>query len=158
VKQIERHLGVARSSVSRWVREVRLGADERRALAARVTDGRLQAAVRKAAAARELRREYQEEGRSLARERGASYATGCMLYWAEGEKSRTKVAVANSDPDLLAFFAGFLREHFAVGDEAMTIYCNLFADHVQRQQAIEAFWLRSLGLTRESLRKSTVNS
>jgi hypothetical protein len=81
-----------------------------------------------------------------------------MLYWAEGEKSRTKVAVSNSDPELLAFFADFLRAQFGVDDEAMTIYCHLFADHVQRQQAIEAFWLRSLGLSPASLRKSTVNS
>ena len=158
MKEIERSLGVARSSVSRWVRDVSLGIDERRALAARVTEGRLQAAERKAVAARLVRREYQEEGRQFARERDASYAAGCMLYWAEGAKQRHTVALSNSDPELLSFFAAFLREHFAVGDEAMTIYCHLFADHIEHQRSIEEFWLRSIGLPRSSLRKSMVNS
>jgi hypothetical protein len=36
--------------------------------------------------------------------------------------------------------------------------CNLFADHVERQREIEDFWLSRLGLERESLRASTVNT
>jgi transcriptional regulator with XRE-family HTH domain len=104
VKEIERRLHVARSSVSRWVKDIQLGDEQRRALAARVTEGRLQAAERKARAARLLRAEYQKEGRRLSRERGVSYATGCMLYWAEGEKSRCRLSVSNSDVDLLRFF------------------------------------------------------
>jgi predicted transcriptional regulator len=35
--------------------------------------------------------------------------------------------------------------------------CNLFADHEARQQEIENFWLRTLGLPRSCLCKSTVN-
>jgi transcriptional regulator with XRE-family HTH domain len=52
VKEIERSLGVSRSSVSRWVRDVPLGPEQRRALAARVREGPLVAGERKAAAAR----------------------------------------------------------------------------------------------------------
>jgi hypothetical protein len=37
------------------------------------------------------------------------------------------------------------------------VSCNLFADHKERQQEIEDFWLAELGLTRTNLRKSTVN-
>ncbi len=80
VKEIERRLRVSRSSVSRWVKDIQLGEERRRALAARVTEGRLQAAERKARAARVLRDEYQQEGRRFARERGGSYAAGCMLH------------------------------------------------------------------------------
>src|SRR2546426_8090613 len=85
VKEIERTLGVARSTASRWVRDIPLGEDQRRALAERVTEGRLQAAERKAHAARLLRDSHQQEGRRLARERDGSYSSGCMLDWAEGE-------------------------------------------------------------------------
>jgi transcriptional regulator with XRE-family HTH domain len=158
VKEIERLLGVARSSVSRWVKDVELTDEQRRALALRVSEGRLQAAERKAEAARCLRREYQQEGRRLARERDGSYAAGCMLYWAEGDKRRNTVGLANSDPQLLTVFASFLRRHFAVLDDAFRVYCNLFADHAARKQQIEEFWLSALDLPSTCLRKSTVNT
>jgi DNA-binding MarR family transcriptional regulator len=158
VKEIERLLGVARSSVSRWVKDIELTEDQRRALAARVTEGRLQAAERKAEAARRLRREHQQEGGRLVRERDGSYAAGCMLYWAEGDKGRNAVALANSDPQLLAVFACFLRQHFAVVDVSFRVYCNLFADHERQQHEIEAFWLTTLNLPSTCLRKSTINT
>jgi transcriptional regulator with XRE-family HTH domain len=157
VKEIERHLGVSRSSVSLWVREVALGPAERKRLIARARLGPIVAAERKASAARTQRREYQDEGRRYARELDASYAMGCMLYWAEGAKERNSVKIVNSDPELLIRFAAFLRSHFAVADEAMLIRCNLFADHLERQQEIEAFWLKKLRLPPLSLRRSMVN-
>jgi transcriptional regulator with XRE-family HTH domain len=157
VKEIERRLGVSRSSVSRWVRDVELGKEQRRALAERVTEGRLRTAEHKAAAARRVRTGYQDDGRRLARERGSSYAAGCMLYWAEGDKRRDAVGLTNSDPNLLSFFADFLRDHFGVSEEAFGVRCNLFADHVERQHEVEQFWLTTLGLPGECLRKSVVN-
>jgi hypothetical protein len=115
------------------------------------------AGARKAARAREIRLGYQLEGRRFARERGRSYAAGCMLYWAEGTKARNSLKISNSDPHLLVSFIAFMREHFQVEDDRFRVYCNLFADHLERQEAIEDFWLDRLGLTRNSLRKSTVN-
>jgi predicted transcriptional regulator len=157
VKEIERLLGVSRSSVSLWVRNVELGPEQRQRLIERIRLGPVIAAERKAAAAREVRRTYQDEGRRLAHARGASYAAGCMLYWAEGSKHRNALQITNSDPDLLVLFVGFLREHFDVPEERILMYCNLFADHLERQREIEDFWLTQLGLTRTSLRKSIVN-
>lgn len=80
-----------------------------------------------------------------------------MLYWAEGAKHRNILKLTNSDPALLAWFIGFLREHFAVPDEKCRVYCNLFADHLERQREVEQFWLDTLGLMHASLRKSQVN-
>ncbi len=80
-----------------------------------------------------------------------------MLYWAEGAKQRNTVKLTNSDPEVLVFFIAFLRQHFGVTNEQVRIYCNLFADHLERQSAIEDHWLVRLGLDRSSLRKSTVN-
>jgi transcriptional regulator with XRE-family HTH domain len=158
VREIERELGVARSSVSTWVRDVTLTPEQRQRLIAREGLGPVIAAERRAAAARALRREHQEQGRRLARERGASFAAGCMLYWAEGGKGRNTVKLTNSDPDLVAAFLAFLREHFDVPNERVNIRCNLFADHLAAQQEIERFWLARLALGPESLRRSIVNT
>ena len=80
-----------------------------------------------------------------------------MLHWAEGDKCRNAVRMSNSDPDVLVLFTRFLRKHFDVRDNEMTVYCNLFADHIDRQRAIEDYWLSRLDLPRSSLRKSMVN-
>ncbi len=157
VKEIERELGVSRSSVSLWVRDVRLGPDELSRLVERTRLGPLVAGKRKADAARQQRLVYQGEGRRLARERGASYAAGCMLYWAEGSKQRNTVKLTNADPEVVAFFARFLRTEFGVDHGKMSIRCNLFADHIERPREIEDFWLSRLELPRASLRRSIVN-
>jgi hypothetical protein len=80
-----------------------------------------------------------------------------VLDWAEGDKSRNQARMSNSDPHLLRFFVDFLRRSFDVGDDDIRVSCNLFADHADRQEEIEEFWLDQLGLTRRSLRKSVVN-
>lgn len=157
VKEITRQLGVARSSVSRWVRDVPLTDEQRTALAERSGAGRLKGVATIVRNGRVRREAYQQDGRRLARERGSFYAAGCMLYWAEGEKCRHAVALTNSDAALLAYFARFLREEFDVQDEAFRVCCNLFADHVAHQDDVERFWLATLGVPPSGLRKSIVN-
>jgi hypothetical protein len=157
IKEIETHLGVARSSVSVWVRDVQLGEAEQARLLERTRLGPMVSAARKTERARAIRRGYQERGRQLAHERDDSYAAGCTLYWAEGARGRNTLKLTNSDPELVAYFLEFLRRHFAVPDDRVKVYCNLFADHLERQREIEDFWLDRLALDRSSLRKSVVN-
>ena len=86
------------------------------------------------------------------------YVAGVMLYWAEGDKSsRNAARITNSDPEVLRLFMRFLRECLDVQNERMSITCNLFADHLVRQLAIEQFWLDTLDMPRERLCKSFVN-
>jgi hypothetical protein len=157
VREIEHRLNVARSSVSRWVRDIELGVEARERLVARSRLGPIVAAERKAEQARAVRLSHQERGRVLVHERDASYAAGCSLYWAEGEKSRNCVRLVNSDPEVLVYFIAFLRRHFDVANDRISVRCNLFADHQQRQREIEDYWLERLALPRTSLRTSVVN-
>jgi transcriptional regulator with XRE-family HTH domain len=159
IKEIARLLGVARSSASIWVRDIELTPEQHEALRQQNPAYNRQLAGRSvwAAHCRALRRAWQKEGRALAREGDPYHAAGCMLYWAEGAKGRNTARLSNADPEVLRFFLGFLRTFFDVADEKVRVYCNLFADHLERQQAVERFWLDVLELPRESLRNSTVN-
>lgn len=139
------------------MRDVPLGPEQRAALIYRSRLGPVVAGELKASRAREVRRGYQTNGRRLARERGADYAAGCMLYWAEGSKARNSAQVVNADPEVIVFFARFLRNHFHVEDEQMRVRCNLFADHAERQVEIETYWLERLALPRSCLEKTAVN-
>src|SRR3954452_12196623 len=63
IGDIQHELGVSRSSVSTWVRDVELTAEQRTRLIARSRLGPIVAGPKKAAAAREVRRGHQEHGR-----------------------------------------------------------------------------------------------
>lgn len=159
MRQITMRLGVAKSSVSLWVRDVPLTAEQTARLEAQNPrfNGQCLGAAANAQRARAARARWQKEGRLLASQGDPDFAAGCMLYWAEGDKTRNAVRISNSDPEVLRFFVKFLRRHFSVADELFTVTCNLFADHLNEQARIERFWLDALDLPPACLRKSTVN-
>jgi hypothetical protein len=138
MKEIARLVGVSLSSVSYWVRDVPLTTDQRNELLRRMSaNGRAAAAAGRSVAARKIRLAYQECGRRQAKHREALHVAGCMLYWAEGSKERNSVQFVNSDPAMVRYFVTFLRAYYDVADDAFRVDCNLFADHVERQRAIE---------------------
>jgi hypothetical protein len=159
MREITRLVGVSKSSVSLWVRDIELTPEQHEALRTRNIryDGQRLGNEAWSAQCRERRVRWQEEGREAARRGEPLHAAGCMLYWAEGRKTRNAVQMANSDPEVLQFFVGFLRRYFEVLDEQFALTCNLFADHLPRQLEVEQFWLDTLRLPPSSLRKSIVN-
>ena len=154
MREIEQRLGIARSTVSRWVREIELTDHQREDLQARGESARVRAR-RICYLAR--RRRFQEEGRKAAQQGDPIHAAGCMLYWAEGSKTRNTAQITNADPDVLRFFVEFLRRYFDVPDDQFRLTCNLFADHLPRQREVERFWLDTMNLPESCLCKSIVN-
>lgn len=157
VKEIAAILGVSRSSVSLWVRDIELTLEQEERLHGRVSRGQFIGSKANEEKAHLRRRMYHAQGRRRARIEDAGYVAGCMLYWAEGDKARNSVRLANSDPEVIRFFVRFLRRYFAIEAQKIRLSCNLFADHEHRQREIEDFWLRVAEVDRRSLCKSTVN-
>ena len=160
VKEIARLVGVAPSSVSLWVRDIPLSAEQLESLRLRnpAYNRQLRGANRNAERGRERRRAYQDEGRAMARRGDVLHVAGAMLYWAEGDKgSRNCARLSNSDAEVLRFFVRFLRECFQVPDQQLRVTCHLFADHLERQREIEDFWLQTVDLPRACLCRSFVN-
>lgn len=149
-------LGVSKSTVSLWVRDIELTETQYAALRRRM-GGRIEGSRANALRGLERRRGEQKLGRAEARRGDVLHAAGCMLYWAEGSRDRNRVMFVNSDPAMVAFLLHFLRTYYGVPDAKITVTCNLFADHAERQFEVEQFWLEALRLPRTCLRKSTVN-
>jgi transposase-like protein len=158
IKEIARRIGAAQSSISRWVSDVELSEEQKAALVARAYNGHVKGRTINSALRRDARALAQEEGRELARQGEALHVAGCMLYWAEGSRSRNQIRFTNSDPEMVLFFSTFLRRYFHLRDADIRVTCNLFADHLERQREIERFWLDIVGLPETSLCKSTVNT
>jgi hypothetical protein len=159
VKEIARRVGVSVSSVSLWVRDVPLTPDQEAALDARnpVRNAQRNGAANNAKRCRAVRAAAQDHGRVLARMGEPQFIAGCMLYWAEGAKSRNNVVLVNSDADLLHAFVQFLRDYFGVLDERIAFSVNCFLRNGLSLAEIETWWLTRLGLPPSSLRKAAVN-
>jgi hypothetical protein len=157
IKQIAAALDVAVSSVSVWVRDVELTPKQTAALHARIGAGRVLGNARTTARARAVRKSHQAYGRAMARRADPLHVMGCMLYWAEGSRSRNAVSIANADPALLALFICFLRHSFRCRDEEPTFRCNCFLNTGLSLAEIQSWWLTRLQLPPECLRRAIVN-
>jgi hypothetical protein len=162
VKRIATLLCVSPSSVSYWVRDIEITPEQRERnlrgptgpqdpehIAARVKSW--------AETARRRRHEAQREGRERAREGNPLHLAGCMLYWAEGSKSRNKVTFCNSDQHMLRFFKRFLTECFDVPPERFRIRLHVYLDNGLSIEEIERHWLEVLELPATCLRGHSFN-
>jgi transcriptional regulator with XRE-family HTH domain len=160
INEIARRVGVSKSSVSYWVRDVELTTEQTEKLRRMnpAYNRQLNGSRSNAARHRANRVAAQEHGRAVAQHRDPIHMAGCMLYWAEGARDRNQIRFTNSDPEMVRFFAILLRAYFCLRNEDIRVTCNLFPDHVERQRQIERFWLEVVGVPESSLRKSTVNT
>jgi hypothetical protein len=160
MKDIARQVGVSVSSVSIWTRDIELTPEQIAALATHNhrLGGQRRGQRARAEGALVRRLISQLEGRALARRGDMLHQAGCMLYWAEGAKSRNRVVLANSDPHMLRFFKRFLKECYAVEDDRFAFSVNCYVNNGLSLDEIEKRWLTVLDLPRACLRKATINN
>lgn len=153
IPKIATKLGVSESSVSLWVRDIRLTDAQKKKLDERSRSGWREKWKKQW---RDKRLCYQEYGRKLAKQNDRLHMAGCLLYWAEGAKSRNTVAFANSDVNMTQLFVKFLQKCYGVKKSEITININCYLDHGLSMGEIEKWWLNKLRLSSLSLRKGTV--
>lgn len=157
LNRIKDILKVLKSSVSKWVKDVEI---ERGDKPLKTTKEKLlnyRDNVKKKHA--ELRKLYQKEGYAKANLLNPLHIQGCMLYWAEGGKSKNRLDFTNSDIHMLKLFLKFLRECYFVKDEEISIYLNFHInDNKTKEKEIKDYWLKQLKLPETCLKKITVNN
>ena len=143
---IASELGVAKSSVSLWVRDVEFVPSPRR------TGARRRPNVLQRRKAAEIEEMNLEGFARLGRLNEQAYlAAGAALYAGEGSKADGCVNFANSDPKMISFFCGWLRHFFGVDESRlrMRVYLHDGLD----LDAAEAFWSQVADVPRERFRK-----
>jgi transcriptional regulator with XRE-family HTH domain len=136
--EIAEHLGVSRSSVSLWTRDVEFDPSARRSA---TTDRRPRGSDhplrrRKLEQIERLRREAVERIGTL--DDVALLHAGLGLYAGDGSKTQDSVRFANSDPRMVALFCRWLRRFFVVEEHRLrvTLYLHAGLDLA----AAEAHW------------------
>jgi hypothetical protein len=161
-KRIAAALGVSPSSAYAWTRDIELTA-EQKAFNLRGPRGPQNPdLVRRraeswAARCRDVRRTCQEEGRRKARQGDPLHHAGCMLYWAEGAKSRHTIQFTNSDQHMVVLFRRFLTEALRVPVDTIRFSINVYTNNGLTLSEVERHWLDLLGLPAAAARKHVTN-
>jgi transcriptional regulator with XRE-family HTH domain len=151
LNEIATELGVAKSSVSLWVRDVELD-ESTRAARARTNfldgnHGARQRGPNRLARARqaEIDRLLQEGRERIGTlSEGEFLVAGAALYAGEGSKTDGAVKLANSDPRIIAFFLAWLRRFFAVDEARLRI--QLYLHQGLDIDAANRFWSELTGI------------
>jgi len=160
VKEIEKKLKVSRSSVSLWIREVKLTKKQLKKLYLNKKTGQLKGSIiaamnkikiREDITKRLIKEGEKEVGKISLRDK---FITGISLYFAEGSKGDKNVSFSNSDPKAIKFMVKWLREFCKVPQEKFRVTLYLH-DNLNEKQAKE-FWLELTGIPLRQFTKTYI--
>lgn len=157
LREISKTLGVSKGSVSLWVRDINLTDDQRKKLFTNQIKSLINFGYDTSIEFREKRRQFQLGGEIKAKENDADHKAMCMLYWAEGSKSKNQVVFTNSDVYMMQYFIKLFKRYFDLKDQDIKIRIKTHIDNGLKLNDIEDYWLKSLELPRECLGKSFVD-
>ena len=146
--QIQKELGIPKSTLSVWVNQIGKKPDRARQLAhlnvARIAatatlrrnkESRIaQAALAATQLADAISINKEEVGKALL----------AMLYWAEGGKQDGNMKFTNTDPNLVVFFVTLLRKQYAVDEKRFHVALQLHSYHLSKEEL--SFWSKVLNI------------
>jgi predicted transcriptional regulator len=158
VRTIAKTLSVSTGSVSEWVRDIVLSEEQILALKESQSRYANQLAGSRVNQEKSLakRISYQQTGREKVKEHRPLHLIGCMLYWAEGAKTRNGIYFANSDPNMTLLFMRFLREELNVRDESVKLLIHCHSSDPAEIHRIEQYWANLLRLPLSALNKTQI--
>jgi len=144
IKEIQKRLKVSRSSVSLWVRDIRLNKKQLEKLYLNKKTGALKGSI---IAARNKIKEREELTQRLMKE-GAKeigclskrdrFIAGIMLYGGEGSKTDGDVSFANSDPRFINLMMRWFREFCEVPEDKFR--AHLYLHKELDEEKAKRFW------------------
>lgn len=156
IKDISNSLGVAKSSVSVWVRDVELTPLQRHVLemsshSRTAVELRRQSRLANELAKRELVvLAAQKEVQKISKRE--LWLMGIMLYWAEGGKTQRLVRFSNGDPEMIKIMMAFFRRVCEVPEAKFRGYIHIHPhlDHL----GAEAYWSTISGISAQQFFKT----
>jgi len=161
VKEIQKRLKVSKSSVSLWVRDIKLTKKQLKKLYLNSSrtgalKGSIIAAMNKIRAREELTRKLLKEGM---KEIGTlskrdKFITGVAMYFAEGSKGDKNVSFSNTDPKAIKFMVGWLRNFCNVPEKKFR--ASLYLHDNLNERRAKQFWSKLTKIPLDQFRKSYI--
>ena len=153
---ISKELGIAKSTLSYWLKSVVLSKEHRERLyTARIRNMSLGSQSNRERRAREVEAiiKSAKEETSLPLSSDAYRLFGAALYWAEGSKGGA-IEIANSDPLLILFITHWLSDMFKVSPATFRAWLNIYPQ--QDDKALKRFWSTLTGIPVSQFGKSFI--
>ncbi|OGK25285.1 hypothetical protein A3A46_03725 [Candidatus Roizmanbacteria bacterium RIFCSPLOWO2_01_FULL_37_13] len=160
VREIQRKLKVSRSSVSLWVRDIKLTKQQLQKLYQNKKTGGLKgsiiAAMNKVKARKKITQKLLEKGRKEVKRlsKRDRFIAGIALYFAEGNKVGNSVSFSNSDFRALKFMVDWLRNYCYVPEEKFR--CSLYLHDNLNEGSAKRFWISLLKVPNSQFTKSYI--
>ena len=158
LKEISERLLVAKSSVSLWVKNIKLGKSAEARLMRKVKLGQIMGANKKRAQTRATEQKYLEEAQGEIKHSPDYQKIICaMLHWCEGTKNpKNGLTFTNSDPALIAKFLELLRKSFDVDEKKFHPCIHLHSYHSPARQL--DFWSKITKISKNQFIKPYLKS
>ncbi len=151
VNAISSKLGVSKSSVSLWVRDIKLPRSAQIKIRQSLSNGQRVASVaKKAKTALSLTTAKEEAMQAVKSSQPIDASTALifcsLLYWCEGSKSHNdkELTFSNSDPLLIGAYISLLRRAFPLDESRLRVLLHLHEYHDERAQL--GYWSGITGI------------
>lgn len=154
--EIRKNVPVAKSTLSLWLKAIRLPAKHRKRLYTKqIAFLSLGASSQKARRQKQISKILEEAKREVTFPISESIFTlmGAGIYWAEGTK-RKSFGVTNSDPLLILFMVRWFKEVFDIHTKDLKVWLNIYPQ--QNERDIKNFWSELTGIPLKNFGKSYI--
>src|SRR5215471_11325640 len=160
IKTIHRNLGIPLSTLSGWLKNVkladehklRLGESQRTAL----KNARLKAAdwhrAQKALRLLKARQEAKATLEQIVLTNPVLDLALAMMYFGEGTKTDNSTTISSSSPVILRFVLAVLKRNYGVQPESISCDLHLRSDQYIDVDNLKAYWSEELGIPLERFR------
>ncbi len=164
IRKIEHRLGIPRSTLSGWFKNIVLSKKQRNKLFREWKQALIKARKKAVLWHNGQKRQRVEEAR-----RQAAYVLGnlnvddrfqlelalAILYLGEGGKVAEDTSLGSSDPLILKFFITCLKKLYSFDIRKIRCFLHLRAD--QNQEKMKRYWSRELGVSRKNFKKVSID-
>jgi len=161
IGKIEKLLGIHRSTLSGWLKDVQLTQKQQRKLRQDWKKGLIHAREKAV-----LWHNAEKEKRLQVAKKDALETLGyidtnnkhildlalAMLYLGEGSKKADETSMGNSDPLILKTFIEILKRNYSM--DIKKLRCELYLRADQKPKKLVAFWSRELAIPKKNFRRA----
>lgn len=158
---IAKNIGVSKSTVSLWVRDIILSIEQLETLRNRwirgTERGRLKGAFMQKNRRLNLIKKMEEEGKERFRNLSDEefFSAGIALYWGEGSKKKREFYICNSDPELIKFMILWLEKFFGIGKDRLKAVVGINEIHRKRDEKVKKYWVEITGIPLSQFRNTS---
>lgn len=164
IGSIERALGIPRSTLSGWFKDVKITKKQKEILfkkqKAALKEARKKAVIWHNKQKEQRLKEAEKAARKTLKNiniKSVEYLELAMafLYLGEGSKKNTETAIGSSDPDILNFFLAGLKKVYNM--DIRSIRCELYLRADQDPEKIKRYWSRVLYIPLDNFKQVNID-